>query len=70
MVLKISPYIDDKEIPLIIDLTEEFGLKGLIVSNTTDKNRENLKGINKNQEGGLSGEPLSEISNKEKNWSD
>ena len=64
LVLKISPDIDDNEIPLIIELTEEFRLKGIIVSNTTDKNRQNLKGINKNQEGGLSGEPLSEITNK------
>ena len=35
----------------------------VIISNTTDKNRENLKNINKLEKGGLSGKPLEEKSN-------
>jgi len=63
LVLKISPDIPDKEIPLIIELIEEFNLKGLIISNTTDKHRLNLKDRNKNEVGGLSGEPLNLVTN-------
>ena len=44
-------------------MIKEFKIKGVIISNTTDKNRENLTGIHKNEIGGLSGEPLSKISN-------
>ena len=34
-----------------------------IISNTTDKNRENLRNINKLEKGGLSGKPLEDKSN-------
>ena len=63
LVLKISPDIIDNEISLIIELIKKFKLSGIIISNTTDKNRENLTGKNKHEPGGLSGEPLNEISN-------
>ena len=36
----------------------------IIVSNTTDKNRENLKNINKLEKGGLSGKPIEKITNE------
>ena len=42
---------------------KKFKIHAIIISNTTDKNRENLIGVNKNEIGGLSGEPLMEISN-------
>ena len=35
----------------------------MIISNTTDKNRENLKNIQKFEKGGLSGKPLEDKSN-------
>ena len=35
----------------------------MIVSNSTDKNREVLKNINKLEKGGLSGKPIEKISN-------
>ena len=41
----------------------KFKIDAVIVSNTTDKNRRNLKNINKLEKGGLSGKPLEEISN-------
>ena len=40
-----------------------FDIKAIIISNTTDKNRENLK-ILINQKGGLSGKPIEKKSNK------
>ena len=64
LLLKISPDIDVSEISNIIELIKKFSLNGIIISNTTDKNRENLLGKNKDETGGLSGSPLKEISNK------
>ena len=63
MVLKISPDIATNEVGNIIELVTEFKISGVIISNTTDKNRENLTGKFKNELGGLSGEPLTKISN-------
>ena len=63
LVLKISPDIASNEVGNIIELVKEFNVSGVIISNTTDKNRENLTGKFKNEFGGLSGEPLAEISN-------
>ena len=63
MLLKISPDIAINEVGNIIELVREFNLSGVIISNTTDKNRESLTGKFKNEFGGLSGEPLAKISN-------
>ena len=63
LVLKISPDIAFNEIGNIIELVKAFNISGIIISNTTDKNRENLTGKFKNEPGGLSGEPLAKISN-------
>ncbi len=64
LVLKVSPDITDNEISYIIELITKFNINGVIISNTTDKNRENLSEKYKNETGGLSGEPLEKISNK------
>ena len=63
LALKVSPDIDESEIGYIIELIKKFRISGVVISNTTDKNRENLKDKHKNEEGGLSGEPLNNISN-------
>ena len=63
LALKVSPDIAEKEIGNIIELTKKFNISCMIISNTTDKNRENLIGKNKIETGGLSGEPLTKISN-------
>ena len=42
---------------------KRFNISGVIISNTTDKNRDNLEGKFKSEAGGLSGEPLTKISN-------
>tara|TARA_Y100000768_G_scaffold384581_1_gene368907 strand:+ start:738 stop:1784 length:1047 start_codon:yes stop_codon:yes gene_type:complete len=62
--LKISPDINDTEISSVIELISKYNIEGIIVSNTTDSNREKLSDQNKNEKGGLSGEPLRDISTK------
>ena len=60
--IKISPDISDGEIGRIVELVKNQKIQGIIVSNTTDNNRENLLDTKKNEVGGLSGQPLKDIS--------
>ena len=60
--IKISPDIDENEISKIIELIFKHKIDGVIVSNTTDSNRENLIDIQKKEKGGLSGQPLKNLS--------
>ena len=62
--VKISPDIKDQNINIISDLLLKHNVKALIVSNTSDKSRENLSNINKLEKGGLSGKPLEKRSNE------
>jgi len=62
--LKISPDIEDENINKISDLLLKYSVEAVIISNTTDKNRENLSNINKLEKGGLSGKPLEKRSNE------
>ena len=62
--IKISPDISDGEISGIVELTKKHNIQGIIVSNTTDGNRENLQDLKKNEVGGLSGQPIKNISTK------
>ena len=62
--LKVSPDINNEIIKDISKLLIEYKVNALIVSNTTDQNRDNLKDHQKFQRGGLSGKPLRDISNK------
>ena len=62
LALKVSPDIADDEIGSIIESIKKYKIQAIIISNTTDKNRENLTGTFKNETGGLSGEPLDKIS--------
>ena len=61
--VKISPDIDEINIEQIADLLVKYNIAAVIISNTTDRNRENLKNINKLEKGGLSGKPLEKKSN-------
>ena len=63
LLLKISPDIDEDQLNQIINITTELGLDGIIATNTTIS-RISLKSNNKNEKGGLSGEPLKERSNE------
>ena len=64
LAIKVSPDLNDDQINEVskIIIEQEIGI--IIVSNTTDKNRENLKNINKLEKGGLSGKPIEKISNE------
>ena len=64
IVVKISPDIKDDQINLISEILLRYKVSAIIVSNTTDDNRENLQNIMKHQKGGLSGKPLEEKSNQ------
>ena len=61
LLLKISPDIKDNYISEIVEQASNNNISGIVLTNTTNVNRNNL--INKNrEEGGLSGEPLQKIS--------
>ena len=64
LAIKVSPDLNDDQINEVskIIIEQEIGI--IIVSNTSDKNRENLKNINKLEKGGLSGKPIEKISNE------
>jgi len=64
IVVKISPDIMDNQVHLISEILLKYKVNAIIVSNTTENNRENLQNILKYQKGGLSGKPLEEKSNK------
>lgn len=61
--LKVAPDLDETAIGDIVDLTLQYGLDALIVSNTTIQRPEHLTSDNREEQGGLSGQPLFQISN-------
>ena len=61
LLLKVSPDIQDNHISGIIDVATKSDISAIIITNTTDGNRDNLKSEIK-EHGGLSGEPLQQIS--------
>ena len=62
--IKVSPDLNDEQIDIVAKILLDKKIEIIIVSNTSDKNRENLLNINKLEKGGLSGKPIQEISNK------
>ena len=64
IVVKISPDIKDENINTIAELLLKHNVEAVIISNSTDRNRENLSNINKLEKGGLSGKPLEKKSNE------
>ncbi len=63
IVLKIAPDINDTEIQKISEVLLSNQIDALIISNSSDASRENLKDIQKHQKGGLSGKPIEDKSN-------
>ena len=61
--VKIAPDIKIKDLDVIGDILLTNDIKFVIISNTSDGTRENLKNINKFEKGGLSGKPIEEKSN-------
>ena len=64
MVLKLSPDIAENEINNINEMILKFKIDGLILTNTTNQNRDSLVSMHKNEIGGLSGLPLQKLSLK------
>ena len=62
--LKLSPDIEESEINNINEMILKFKIDGLILSNTTNQNKDNLLSVYKNEIGGLSGLPLQKLSLK------
>jgi len=62
LLLKVSPDIEDSCINEIINIVKSNNISGIIVANTTNSNRKKLLSELKHEKGGLSGEPLQEIS--------
>ena len=62
LLLKISPDIVDNHIFEIADVAIKNDISGIILTNTTNSNRDKLMNNFKKEEGGLSGKPLQQIS--------
>ena len=62
IVLKLSPDITEKDISNVNEMILKFKIDGVILTNTTNQNRDNLLDENKNEIGGLSGQPLQKLS--------
>ena len=61
--IKVSPDLNDKQIEVVSNILLDQDINIIIVSNTSDKNRDKLNNISKLEKGGLSGKPLYHISN-------
>ena len=64
IVVKISPDISNEQATQISDILLSNKIETVIISNTTERNREKLHNVSKHQKGGLSGKPLEERSNQ------
>ena len=62
LLLKVSPDIEVSYISEISDIAIRNGISAIILTNTSNTNRENLISEMKKEEGGLSGVPLQQIS--------
>ena len=62
LLLKISPDINNSHIPEIANVAIKNNISAIILTNTTNANRDDLKSELRKEEGGLSGDPLRQIS--------
>jgi len=62
--VKISPDIENNKIDTVAEILIKYSVDIAIISNTTDRNRDSLKNINKLERGGLSGKPVEIRSNE------
>jgi dihydroorotate dehydrogenase len=61
--VKVSPDISKDQVSQISEILLEHEIKAIIVSNTSESNRDKLGNIQRHQKGGLSGKPIEEKSN-------
>ena len=64
VLVKIAPDLAKNEIEEIAEIARITSVNGIIVSNTTIERPKNIQDQYKNEEGGLSGNPLFELSNR------
>ncbi len=64
VLLKIAPDLIAEELEDVAQVIMESAIDGLIVSNTTISERDRITGIHAGETGGLSGQPLFELSTK------
>lgn len=62
VLVKIAPDLTDQDKRDIADVVTELGVDGLMVSNTTVSRPDTLQDPNKSEVGGLSGQPLKDLS--------
>ena len=62
LLLKVSPDIKDHYISEISDVAMKNNISAIILTNTSDSNRDDLVSPDKMEVGGLSGEPIQKIS--------
>ena len=62
LLLKISPDINTSHISEITEIAIKNNISAIILTNTTNGHRKNLKSVLKEELGGLSGDPLNQIS--------
>ncbi len=62
--VKVSPDISEIEIKKISEVLLDNEIKAIIISNSSDSSRDNLKNIQSHQKGGLSGKPIESKSTK------
>lgn len=64
MIVKLSPDLADKELYNIADILKKYMIDGVILTNTTISRPENGMKLQNRQQGGLSGQPLFDLSNR------
>ena len=62
--VKISPDLNFNQIENIAEILVSNHVEIIVISNSTDGNRDILSNINKLEKGGLTGKPIEKISNK------
>ena len=62
--VKISPDLSSNQVEKISQILIDNKIETIIISNSTDRNRESLMNMNRFEKGGLSGKPIEKISNR------
>ena len=62
--VKISPDLSSNQVEKISQILIDNKVETIIISNSTDRNREGLTNMNRFEKGGLSGKPIEKISNR------
>ena len=62
--VKISPDLSSNQVEKISQILIDNKIETIIISNSTDRNRESLTNMSRFEKGGLSGKPIEKISNR------